>query len=95
MSGKPSEGPFEIMEGQDHVEVVASDGRTVAVFWAGALDISAEEALANARLFVASHNLLAELKWFMDDLKRPHSIMAHFDEHVARARAAIKEASGE
>lgn len=94
MSGKPTEGPFELMVGQDHAEIVSSAGATVAVFWSGD-PISFDEALANARLFVAAPKLLAELKWFMDDLKGPHSIMAHFDEHVAAARAAIKEATGE
>lgn len=54
----------------------------------------AKEAEANARLIRAAPDLLAALKWFVDDLTAPHSKMIDFDANLARARAAIARAEG-
>lgn len=50
----------------------------------------------NAALIVRAVNshadLLAALKWFVDDISGTHTRMIDFDANVARARAAIKKA---
>lgn len=38
--------------------------------------------------------LLAALKWFIDDLTSPHTVMLDFDANVIRARAAIAKFEG-
>jgi hypothetical protein len=53
-----------------------------------------EEARANALLMAAAPELLAALKWFIDDIDGTHTAMVDFDRNVELARAAIAKAEG-
>jgi len=53
-----------------------------------------DQSIANARLIAEAPDLLAALKWFVDDLTAEHAVMVDFDANVARARAAIARAEG-
>jgi hypothetical protein len=57
--------------------------------------VDTDEIAANARLIASAPDLLEALKWFIDDLSSPHTVMLDFDANVVRARAAIARATGE
>ncbi len=45
------------------------------------------------RKMAAAHDLLAALRWFIDDIDSTHTVMVDFDDNVERARAAIARAT--
>ena len=53
-----------------------------------------DEMMANAALIASAPDLLAALKWFVDDISGNHTRMIDFDANVVRARAAIAKAEG-
>lgn len=100
---EPTPGPWhrDISSGT-RCDVRAENGRKVALCWglstskaaAANSDRYREECDANAHLIAAAPDLLAALRWFIDDIDGNHTVMLDFDANVARARAALLRASG-
>lgn len=93
---KPTEGPFYLLEGQEEISVMDSKRNCLACFWVN--DLTYEEALANARLFMGAPKLLSIVLRFIalaGGAWHPDRHAADEMESMQQARAALKEATGE
>ena len=96
---KPSEGPFQIDQRPHCVDICGGpNGLVLASFFAHSAGMTIEEALANARLFVAAPDLLSIVLRFIalpGGAWHPERHAAAEIELMQQARAAIKEAAAE
>ena len=91
----PTPGPWEVAY-LDHngQRVVKGEHIEIATCWHHSVGAIEKEMEANAHMIAAAPDLLAALKWFIDDIDGTHTVMVEFDENVERARAAIAKALG-
>ena len=87
MSAKHTPGPWRV-EGCD---LIGNSTFLAMLYWHTGRDT---ENKADAALISAAPDLLAALKWFIDDIDGTLTNMVEFDGNVERARAAIAKAEG-
>jgi hypothetical protein len=75
-------------EAQGFGQRIVDDHGVIALVKARGKSVGAGPVLA------AAPELLAALKWFIDDIDGTHTVMLDFDRNVERARAALRKAEG-
>lgn len=98
------------MSARDHLQlsingdtpsvILTATGWSVSVRWSrNRADNPYADAEEFAAFIVAACNahdeLVAALKWFIDDIDGTYTVMIDFDANVARARAALAKAEGQ